>query len=87
MQPCVAGLWLLDYYVQGRCVGELVSLLESNQPPDTAVWAVYPQRRYPLPVRLGRALKTGLAKRSEYAGTGDQALNRASDASNDAEPP
>ncbi|TVT73830.1 MAG: LysR family transcriptional regulator [Pseudomonas sp.] len=66
---------LPDYYVQGPLRrGELVSLLESNQPPDTAVWAVYPQRRYPLPkVRLlVEALKTGLARRSEYAGTGDR---------------
>ncbi|TBV09196.1 LysR substrate-binding domain-containing protein [Stutzerimonas kirkiae] len=45
---------LPDYYVREPLQrGELVSLLEANQPPNTAVWAVYPQRRYPLPkVRL-----------------------------------
>nr|WP_254621466.1 LysR family transcriptional regulator [Stutzerimonas stutzeri] len=60
---------LPDYYVQEPLRrGELVSLLEANQPPNTAVWAVYPQRRYPLPkVRLlVHALKEGLAMRPEY---------------------
>ena len=60
---------LPDYYlfdVLRR--GELISLLEANQPPNTAVWAVYPQRRYALPkVRLLiEALKTGLAAHPEY---------------------
>jgi DNA-binding transcriptional LysR family regulator len=60
---------LPDYYVLealGR--GELLPLLEANQPPDTAVWAVSPQRRYPLPkVRLlVEALKAGLAGLPEY---------------------
>lgn len=62
---------LPDYYVlEPLRRGELVSLLEANQPPDTAVWAVYPQRRYPLPkVRLlVEALKVGLAARPEYRG-------------------
>lgn len=60
---------LPDYYVQEPLRrGALVSLLEGNQPPNTAVWAVYPQRRYPLPkVRLLiEALKEGLAARPEY---------------------
>ena len=60
---------LPDYYVQEPLRrGELVSLLEANRPPNTAVWAVYPQRRYPLPkVRLLiQALKEGLARRPEY---------------------
>ena len=60
---------LPDYYVLERLRrGELVSLLESHQPPDGAVWAVYPQRRHPLPrVRLLiEALREGLAQRAEY---------------------
>lgn len=55
---------LPDYYVQEPLRrGHLVSLLEDNQPPDNGVWAVYPQRRYPLPkVRLLiDSLKQGLA--------------------------
>ena len=63
---------LPDYYVQEPLRrGELVSLLETNRPPNTAVWAVYPQRRYPLPkVRLLiQALKDGLARRPEYLHT------------------
>jgi len=61
---------LPDYYVlEPLRRGALVSLLEDNRPPDSAVWAVYPQRRYPLPkVRLlVDCLKRGLALRSEYA--------------------
>lgn len=60
---------LPDYYVLERLRrGELVSLLESHQPPDGAVWAVYPQRRHPLPrVRLLiEALREGLAQRAGY---------------------
>lgn len=63
---------LPDYYVLDPLLrGELVSLLEANQPPGAAVWAVYPQRRYSLPkVRLLLdALKLGLAARPEYAAT------------------
>lgn len=63
---------LPDYYVLDPLRrGELVSLLEANQPPGAAVWAVYPQRRYSLPkVRLLLdALKLGLAARPEYAAT------------------
>ncbi len=61
---------LPDYYVlEPLRRGLLVSLLEDNRPPDSAVWAVYPQRRYPLPkVRLLiDSLKQGLALRREYA--------------------
>ena len=45
---------LPDYYVLDQLKkGALVSLLDANQPPNAAVWAVYPQRRYSLPkVRL-----------------------------------
>jgi DNA-binding transcriptional LysR family regulator len=69
---------LPDYYVlEPLRRGELVSLLDANQPPNTAVWAVYPQRRYSLPkVRLlVDALKTGLALCPEYRGlAGDQTV-------------
>jgi DNA-binding transcriptional LysR family regulator len=61
---------LPDYYVlEPLRRGALVSLLEDHRPPDSAVWAVYPQRRYPLPkVRLlVDCLKRGLALRNEYA--------------------
>ena len=61
---------LPDYYVRDALrKGELVSLLEANQPPNAAAWAVYPQRRYSLPkVRLLiEELKTGLALRPEYS--------------------
>jgi DNA-binding transcriptional LysR family regulator len=64
---------LPDYYVVDLLQkGSLVSLLETNQPPNAAVWAVYPQRRYALPkVRLLiEALKSGLALRPEYQGGG-----------------
>lgn len=55
---------LPDYYVQDHLkAGRLVSLLEAHQPPDTAVWAVSPQRRHLAPkVRLMVAhLRAGLA--------------------------
>ena len=60
---------LPDYYVREALQqGRLVSLLPAHQPPNTAVWAVYPQRRFPLPkVRLLiEALKGGMARRPEY---------------------
>ncbi len=60
---------LPDYYVlEPLRRGELVSLLEDKRPPNTAVWAVYPQRRFRLAkVRLlVEALKLGLAQRPEY---------------------
>lgn len=63
---------LPDYYVQEPLRrGELVSLLEANQPPDTAVWAVYPQRRL-LSAKVSQlidALRQGLAERPEYSVT------------------
>lgn len=65
---------LPDYYVRDALArGELVSLLEDCQPPDTAVWAVSPQRRHPLPrVRLlVEALRDALAGRPEYRGRGE----------------
>jgi DNA-binding transcriptional LysR family regulator len=38
---------LPDYYVLDALVeGRLVSLLPEHQPPHTAVWAVYPERRH-----------------------------------------
>lgn len=60
---------LPDYYVREHIeAGRLVSLLEEHQPPNTAVWAVYPQRRHLSPkVRMLVAhLKAGLAQRPEY---------------------
>jgi DNA-binding transcriptional LysR family regulator len=60
---------LPDYYVVDLLQkGSLVSLLEAQQPPNTAVWAVYPQRRYSLPKvsLLIEALRAGLALRPEY---------------------
>jgi DNA-binding transcriptional LysR family regulator len=49
---------LPDYYVQQPLRdGQLLSLLEANQPPDTAVWAVYPQRRL-LSAKVGLLLET-----------------------------
>lgn len=61
---------LPDYYVLAPFRrGALVSLLDANRPPNTAVWAVSPQRRHPLPkVRLlVDALKSGLETCPEYA--------------------
>ncbi|TWI55508.1 DNA-binding transcriptional LysR family regulator [Pseudomonas duriflava] len=41
---------LPDYYVAPYLArGELISLLENRQPPNTAVWALYPQQRYLSP--------------------------------------
>ena len=43
--------------------GELVSLLEQHRPPNTAVWALYPQQRHLSPKvrQLVDALRDGLA--------------------------
>ncbi len=60
---------LPDYYVLERLRrGELVALLEQHQPPDAAVWALYPQRRQPLArvQLLIEHLRAGLAQRPEY---------------------
>lgn len=41
---------LPDYYVHEHLAkGGLVSLLDMHQPPHTAVWAVYPERRHMMP--------------------------------------
>lgn len=61
---------LPDYYVAEHvAAGRLVSLLPDLRPPNTAVWAVYPQRRHLSPkVRAAiEHLKAGLAARPEYA--------------------
>lgn len=60
---------LPDYYVRGPIAeGRLVSLLDRHRPPNTAVWAVYPQKRH-VPAKVHAAirhLKEGLARRTEY---------------------
>ena len=63
---------LPDYYVLEHLrSGALVSLLEPHQPPNTAVWALYPQQRYLSPKVRGLVefLKNGLRAREEYAVT------------------
>jgi DNA-binding transcriptional LysR family regulator len=41
---------LPDYYVLEHLhSGALISLLEAHQPPNTAVWALYPQQRHLSP--------------------------------------
>lgn len=60
---------LPDYYVQKHLKeGALVSLLEAHQPPNTAVWALYPQQRHLSPKvrKLVDYLKEGLAMQDEY---------------------
>ena len=60
---------LPDYYVLEHLhSGALVSLLEAHQPPNTAVWALYPQQRHLSPKvrKLVDFLKVGLAQRPEY---------------------
>ena len=60
---------LPDYYVLEHLrSGALISLLDNQQPPNTAVWALYPQQRHLSPKvrQLVDALKAGLAQRSEY---------------------
>jgi DNA-binding transcriptional LysR family regulator len=46
-----------------------MSLLDNQQPPNTAVWALYPQQRHLSPKvrQLVGFLKEGLAQRSEYS--------------------
>ncbi|WP_137885124.1 LysR substrate-binding domain-containing protein [Pseudomonas sp. 2FE] len=61
---------LPDYYVQEHLKSAaLISLLENHQPPNTAVWALYPQQRHLSPKvrQLVDHLKTGLAERAEYS--------------------
>ncbi|CAD5108303.1 LysR substrate-binding domain-containing protein [Zestomonas carbonaria] len=60
---------LPDYYVLEHLrSGALVSLLEQHRPPNTAVWALYPQQRHLSPKvrQLVDELKTGLAELPEY---------------------
>jgi len=60
---------LPDYYVLEHLKnGALISLLDAHQPPNTAVWALYPQQRHLSPKvrKLVDYLKTGLALRPEY---------------------
>lgn len=55
---------LPDYYVlEYLRSGALVSLLEAHQPPNTAVWALYPQQRHLSPKVRGliEHLRQGLA--------------------------
>lgn len=56
---------LPDYYVLEHLQrGRLVSLLEQHQPPNTAVWALYPQQRHLSPKvrQLVDFLKDGLQR-------------------------
>jgi DNA-binding transcriptional LysR family regulator len=60
---------LPDYYVLEHLKsGALVSLLDAHQPPNTAVWALYPQQRHLSPKvrKLVDYLKAGLALQPEY---------------------
>lgn len=60
---------LPDYYVLEHLrSGALVSLLDNQQPPNTAVWALYPQQRHLSPKvrQLVDFLKQGLGQRREY---------------------
>ncbi|MFF7708033.1 LysR substrate-binding domain-containing protein [Pseudomonas sp. NPDC007930] len=60
---------LPDYYVLEHLrSGALVPLLEAHQPPNTAVWALYPQQRHLSPKVRGLVdhLREGLANRPEY---------------------
>ncbi|MBF7141688.1 MULTISPECIES: LysR substrate-binding domain-containing protein [Pseudomonas] len=56
---------LPDYYVQEHLrSGALVALLEAHQPPNTAVWALYPQQRHLSPKVRGliEHLREGLGR-------------------------
>ncbi|MET1076583.1 MAG: LysR family transcriptional regulator [Pseudomonas sp.] len=72
LDAALSGLGLCqlpDYYVlEPLRQGRLVALLPGHQPADAGVWAVCPQRRYPLPkVRLLiDSLRQGLARASAY---------------------
>lgn len=65
---------LPDYYVEQHLrSGDLVALLEAQRPPNTAVWALYPQQRHLSPKvrQLVEHLKSGLPQRlAAYTGTG-----------------
>jgi DNA-binding transcriptional LysR family regulator len=72
LEAALRGLGLCqlpDYYVLEHLrSGALVSLLDNQQPPDTAVWAIYPQQRHLSPKvrQLVDFLKQGLGQRREY---------------------
>ncbi|QLC74191.1 LysR family transcriptional regulator [Pseudomonas sp. LPB0260] len=72
LEAALRGLGLCqlpDYYVLEHLrSGALVSLLGNQQPPNTAVWALYPQQRHLSPKvrQLVDYLKEGLAQRHEY---------------------
>ncbi len=72
LEAALRGLGLCqlpDYYVLEHLrSGALVSLLDNQQPPDTAVWALYPPQRHLSPKvrQLVDCLKAGLALRPEY---------------------
>ncbi|WP_213876858.1 LysR family transcriptional regulator [Pseudomonas sp. dw_358] len=72
LEAALAGVGLCqlpDYYVLEHLhSGALVSLLEGHQPPDTAVWGLYPQQRHLSPKvrKLVDYLREGLAGRAEY---------------------
>jgi len=74
LDAAVAGIGLCqlpDYYVLEHLrSGALVSLLETHQPPNTAVWALYPQQRHLSPKvrKLVDYLRDALGKRPEYSG-------------------
>ncbi|MEX6501124.1 LysR substrate-binding domain-containing protein [Pseudomonas zhanjiangensis] len=72
LEAALRGLGLCqlpDYYVLEHLrSGALVSLLDNHQPPNTAVWALYPQQRHLSPKvrQLVDFLKRGLGQRREY---------------------
>ena len=72
LEAALRGLGLCqlpDYYVLEHLrSGALVSLLANQQPPNTAVWALYPQQRHLSPKvrQLVNFLKSGMAQRPEY---------------------
>lgn len=72
LEAALRGLGLCqlpDYYVLEHLrSGALVSLLDNHQPPNTAVWALYPQQRHLSPKvrQLVDALREGLGQRAEY---------------------
>lgn len=74
LDAALAGIGLCqlpDYYVLEHLrSGALVSLLQAHQPPNTAVWALYPQQRHLSPKvrKLVDHLRNEMARRPEYLG-------------------
>ncbi len=74
LDAALAGIGLCqlpDYYVLEHLrSGALVSLLQAHQPPNTAVWALYPQQRHLSPKvrKLVDHLRDEMARRPEYLG-------------------